>query len=109
MRQVGALGWLAQALYLQARILIALDRLEDAHAVLTETRQLSERISTRFTLWQSLAALSRLEAQRGQHAEAQALRRQAREVVTFIAHHTPAELRASFLSLPDVRQVMRET
>jgi tetratricopeptide (TPR) repeat protein len=108
-RQRGAFGWLAQALYLQARALVALDRQEEAHAVLTETCQLAERVSTRFTLWQCLATLSRIESQRGQHAEAQSLRRQAREVVAYIAHHAPAELRASFLNLPEVQGVMRET
>jgi hypothetical protein len=51
--------------------------------------------------------LHELEAQRGNDAAAQTLRQQAREVITYIADHCPPALRASFLNLSSVREVMK--
>jgi tetratricopeptide (TPR) repeat protein len=100
-------------LYLKSRVLLAQDRVDEAHVILTEARTLAEALTSRRTLWRILSALSELETLRGNHAEAQALRPQAREIIRFIADHTPADpstssgqsLRASFLNLPDVRAV----
>jgi hypothetical protein len=57
-------------------------------------------------LWQILGAMSRIQAERGNPAEARALRAQAREILEFIADHTPPDLRASFLNQPDARAVL---
>jgi tetratricopeptide (TPR) repeat protein len=95
-----------EALYLAARALLALDRLEEARAILCEARAEAEAMGTRYILWQILIALSRVEEQRGNPAEAESLRRQAREVIGDIADHCPSDLRASFLNLPDVKEAI---
>ena len=52
--------------------------------------------------------MSRVTIMRGHHAEADALRNQAKEIVEYIADHAgTSELRASFLDLLQVRKVMR--
>ena len=66
----------------------------------------AESTTMRRVLWQVLAALSDLELQRGNASEANALRAQARAVIEYIADHTPAEYRDSFLNLPSVRAVL---
>jgi hypothetical protein len=48
-----------------------------------------------------------MAAERGEAEQAEALRREAREIVTFIAEHAgSAELRTSFLTRPSVRAVV---
>jgi tetratricopeptide (TPR) repeat protein len=98
-----------EALYLKGKACLALGRLDDARAAFESARTQAEAAPARILLWQILAALSQIEAQRGRRVEAQSLRVQARQVITFIADHAPPELRASFLELPDVRAVMNET
>ena len=126
LRSIGAGTFLPDALYLRGKALLAQDRLDDAHAALVEAHAASEAIGSRRTLWPILMALSTIEAQRGNGIEAQSLRQQARALVEFIADHIGApdpaasfddaqdrgsglDLRASFLNLPEVRNVMRET
>lgn len=75
-----------------------------------EARREAEALGARRRLWPILLALSRLEAD---PTDAERLRQQAREVVAYIADHTPPDptlepkvgLRASFLNLPAVRAV----
>jgi tetratricopeptide (TPR) repeat protein len=106
MQQQGVRLFYPDALYLQAQALRALQRTDEAHTVLTEARAIAEAIGSRRMVWQILAALSELALQRGNHAEAQALRQQAREQLAYLADHCPPALRASFLALPDVRAVI---
>ena len=102
--------FIADALYLKGKALLALGRLEEADAVLVEARAEAEALGSRRTLWPILIVMSEIDARRGNHAEADSRRRQAREIVEYIADHagTP-ELRASFLGLPHVQDVRRET
>jgi len=97
------------ALYLKGKALLAMGPLqaEEARGTLMHARSEAEALGSRRSLWPILVALSEIEAQHGNQAEAQALRRQAREIVEYIADHagTP-ELRASFLGLPHVRAAM---
>jgi len=110
LRSIGAGAFLPDALCLKGKALLAQDRVDDAHTALVEARAASEAIGSRRTQWPILAALSEVEARRGNQAEAQALRQQARAIVEFIADHAGSpELRASFLDLPDVKSVVRET
>ena len=76
--------------------------------MLCEARAEAEGMGVRRILWRILLTLSQAEERGGNPAEAQSLRRQAREVIGDIADHCPPDLRASFLNLPDVRDVMRE-
>jgi class 3 adenylate cyclase/tetratricopeptide (TPR) repeat protein len=94
----------SDALHLKAKALLALGRADEAGEALVQARTEAERVGSRRSLWPILLDLSRLEAGRGNRAEAQALRQQAREVVEFIAGNiSDSELRASFLSLEDVQ------
>jgi len=110
LRSVGGRAHIPEAMVLQSKALVELGRLAEACDVLRGARAEAEAIGTRRMLWPILAALSQIEAQRGNPVEAQALRQQAREIVEFIADHAGSpELRASFLNLPDVQDVMRPT
>jgi tetratricopeptide (TPR) repeat protein len=88
----------SDALYLKGKALSQLDRVAEARSVLQAARAEAEALGSRRMLWQILAALSQIEIE-----QRETLRRQAREIVTTIADHCPADLRASFLNLPDVR------
>jgi hypothetical protein len=109
MRQSGVRLYLPDLLHLQAQALLALGQDEPAHAGFLQARAEAEALGSRRMLWQILAALGQIEDRRGNQSEAQSLRRQAREIVEFIAEHCPTDVRVSFLNLPDVRDVMRET
>ncbi len=108
LREAGIRLFLTDALYFKGRALLALNRVDEGRDSLRDARVLAEAIGSRRTLWRILAALSEIEAGRGNRPEAEALRRQAVEVIDFIADHCPRELRASFLHRSDVRNVMRE-
>jgi tetratricopeptide (TPR) repeat protein len=110
-REIGVRSFLATVLYYKGRALQLLGQLEEAAAVLSEARAEAEALGIRRDLWRILAALSdprldRGEAGRGHADEAQTLRQQARDVITYITDHCPSDLRASFLSLPEVRAVL---
>ena len=92
------------ALLVHARAHMARHELDRAEETLKRARAIAERVSSRQTLWQILLEQSRIADTRGQAAQAKALRDQARGVVDYIADHIgDAELKASFLALPDVR------
>jgi tetratricopeptide (TPR) repeat protein len=93
----------SDVLYLKGRALLQLDRLADARSVLQAARVEAEALGSRRMLWQILIALSEIEIE-----QRETWRAQAREIVTFIADHCPADLRSSFLNLPDV-QTLRAT
>ncbi len=92
------------ALYLQASALQGQGQDQVARDRLLEARAEAEAIGSRWTLWRILYALSRLEADPSQ---AKQLCKQAREVIDTIAGRIDqVALRASFLSLPEVRSVL---
>jgi tetratricopeptide (TPR) repeat protein len=104
MDKIGFSLLLPDTLHLKSRALIEQGRLDEAHATLKQAR--SAATNSRRMLWQILGAMSRIQAERGNPAEARALRAQAREILEFIADHTPPDLRASFLNQPDARAVL---
>jgi hypothetical protein len=117
LRRMDIRAFIPDALHLKGQALLALDQVEDAYTVLAEARAEAETLGSRRALWLILFALSQIEAQRGNPAEANNLRKQAREIVDYIAGHikTPdslvssgLDLRASFLALPQVRAVMED-
>jgi tetratricopeptide (TPR) repeat protein len=107
-RQAGIRLFLSDVLYFRGKALVAMGHMDEAHAALGEARAEAEAIGSRRSLWPILMALSDVATRRGNPAEADRLRRQAREIVEYIAAHSPVELRASFLDLPDVKVVARE-
>ncbi len=98
--------FIPDVLYLQGQALLSMNQPVEAYERWVEARAEAEALGSRRTLWKILAALSEIEAHRGNPTEAESLRQQARKVVEFIADHAPtSELRASFLNLPQVRAV----
>jgi DNA-binding SARP family transcriptional activator len=92
------------ALYVQAQALQGLGQDGAARERLLEARAEAEAIGSRWTLWRILVALSQLETDREQSKQ---LQRQARDVVEAIAGQIKqADLRASFLNLPEVRTAL---
>jgi MalT-like TPR region len=107
--EVGRLcAGLPEAHYLKAQAQLRQGEREQASAGLVEARAAAEAIGSRRMLWQILFALSQIEAQSGESAKAQALRSQAREIVAYLADHTPPELRAVFLKLSKIQVLMEE-
>lgn len=106
LRRAGVRPFVADALYLKGKALLAQGRLDEAHQILIAARAAAEALNSRRILWLILIAESEVEAQWGHTVTAQALRQQAREVVVYIADHCPSDLRPSFLALPHVHAVV---
>ncbi len=91
-------------LHLQGQAMLRLGQESAARDRLLEARAEAEAIGSRWLLWQILFSLSQLETD---PTEAQRLRRQAEEIIKYIADHIDdLELRASFLDLPDVQAIV---
>jgi tetratricopeptide (TPR) repeat protein len=107
LRALGIRPFIPDALYLKGRAYMAEGRLDEADMVLAEARAEADVLGGHGTLWQILIALYEAETRRGNQAEAQTLRQEARLAVEFIADHVGSPgLRASFLNLPQVRAVL---
>jgi tetratricopeptide (TPR) repeat protein len=106
LRSIGAGTFLPDGLLLKGRGLLALNQTGEARTTLREAYAESSAIGSRRTQWAILAASSEVESRLGNSNEADSLRQQAREIVAFLAENIDVpELRASFLSLPDVRNL----
>jgi len=105
LRKFGMRLYLSEALLIKGQALLAQGRVEEARTTLAEGRAIAEAIGARRSLWPILKALGQIEAQRGNQAEAQALRQKAREIIEYIADHAPPEMRETFLNLPEVRNL----
>ena len=99
---------LAELLYLRALALRELKQDDAAWDSMQQAREVAEAIHQRRFVWQIYAALSEMEHARGNAAQANAYREQARAVIEFIHSHSPQELRESFLKLPRVREVLAQ-
>jgi len=98
--------FIPEALYLKARAVMAQGDVVHALAVLDEARVEAEAIGARRHLWPILAAMGEVADRQGKATEANSLRREAREHISFIAEHTPGgEYRQSFLALPAVASI----
>lgn len=100
---------LPESLYLKGLALARLGDMDVARSVLMEGRSAAQTLGARLRLWRILTALSELEAQCGKPAEAQDMLAQARAIVAYIAEHMPSDLRAAFVSLPEVRLLSNST
>jgi class 3 adenylate cyclase/tetratricopeptide (TPR) repeat protein len=92
------------AMFLNGRALAALKRVPEAERALREAGTTAEGLGHRRILWEILAELSRLV---GGDERAELLR-EARGIVRSIADTLEGDLRASFVSRPDVRELLSE-
>jgi class 3 adenylate cyclase/tetratricopeptide (TPR) repeat protein len=107
MRQAGMRHYLPEGLWLQGKALLALNEPESGRTAFLEAQKVGEQTGARRILWRILWELSQLEREAGNPTEAGLHRHQAQEIVTYIADHAGSEeLRASFLSLPEVQSVL---
>ena len=109
LNETSARVYLPEALFIQAQSMLAASRPDEARGVLLEARKEAEGLGSRRNLWRILFALSQIEAQRGNEGGASELKSHAREIVGYIAEHSPPELRESFLNLPEVRELIGAT
>jgi ATP/maltotriose-dependent transcriptional regulator MalT len=101
LREFGMRAYNSYVMYVQAQALLGLRRAEEARQRFLESLSEAEAIGSRRVQWRVLLALSQIEADPG---EAERLRRQAQQVVTYIADHIDQDdLRRSFLNQPDLR------
>jgi tetratricopeptide (TPR) repeat protein len=88
--------------------LAALNRIDEAQQVLTEALRQAQTLGARHSWCRALIALADVHERRSQFDEAQRVRKEAAEIIGFIADHiSDAELRESFLHLPDVRGLIK--
>lgn len=94
-------------LYLRARISSAAGNKEEAYKTLYDALELSDEMGAHREVWEMCAALSKLEAERGNESASAQLRERACTEVAFIADHagTP-ELRETFLARTDVQLIL---
>jgi tetratricopeptide (TPR) repeat protein len=102
-----------EVLYLKGEAFLMQGDVERAIQVLTDAHTQAEALGSRRMLWRILFALSEIERQRGNAEEARSFRALARELVEYIAAHTPdssaalgTSLRESFLKQPTVKSVL---
>jgi tetratricopeptide (TPR) repeat protein len=107
LQRLGARLYLADALRLQGKLLLAEGRVEAAHQALLDAREAAVASGSRFVAWSILDALADLEAAHGDAGKCDGLRREVSETVAFLAQNIddPGQ-RAAFLVSPRVRDVL---
>jgi tetratricopeptide (TPR) repeat protein len=98
--------YLVQTMFLRGKWLAAQGLDQRAVETWQIARAEAEAMNLRPALWQILVALAAACDRLGRHAEPAELLGQARAIVQYIADHSPADLRASFLGLPQVQPVL---
>jgi tetratricopeptide (TPR) repeat protein len=104
LHQFGIWAFMTDVLVLRGQILRGMGQTETARKTLLEAQAAAEAIGSRRMLWQILFALSQLETD---PAKIERLHQQAQEIVQSIANSIGnPELRASFLGLAEVQEVL---
>lgn len=93
-------------LHFQAQAQRMMNRTDEAHPLLDEAVQRAEAMQSRYRLLPILLTLIEMETERDDAQAAHKARTRAREIIEYVAAHTPDEYRKSFLNLPRVREVM---
>jgi tetratricopeptide (TPR) repeat protein len=83
----GSQYYLAEALWLQGKACLALEKVEQASDALEEAVLAAEYTGERTVLWQVLAMLADLKTMSGNELEAKKLRERSLEIVSYIADH----------------------
>jgi tetratricopeptide (TPR) repeat protein len=107
LEQFGLRLYLPDVLLARAQALMGMAVFDEAVRALGEASDMLTSIGARRPLWRILVARAECEAQLGNRVEADEMRRQAREAIAYVADHAPADLRETFLAMPDVRAAIR--
>jgi len=108
--EISKLTWIhhAEILIHKADALIGLGHPDKAIQTLTEACSFAEKLDAKYRLWVALSRLSDINSQLGKHKEADLYRKQAREIVDFIAERLEKiGLKDSFLNEPRVRRLVK--
>jgi ATP/maltotriose-dependent transcriptional regulator MalT len=100
--------YLPTALHLRAKVLLAQNRIDEARDVLVQACAEAEAMQMRHRLVPVLSALSQVESRCNNMDAAQSLRARAREVIDYIAAHSPPDLRESYLNQRGIVQWMND-
>lgn len=95
--------YLLPTLYFRGQALLGQDQPDAAREYWLEACAIAEEMGSRRWLWPILFALSQLESD---PAEAERWCQQAREIIDYIAAHTPPNPRASSFGLPEAQAVL---
>jgi predicted ATPase/class 3 adenylate cyclase len=118
MAKEGMITFLQYGHFYQGIAQSKMGNLDEARSSLRQAQVQSENNGTRFLLWEILSSLAEVEQQLGEYDQALRLRRQAVELIHFIADNaaqarpelgTGEELRDAFLNREDVRAVLAAT
>lgn len=109
LERVQHLAFIPITLLYWSRALAAQGQLEQAIERLRHAQAVAAQLNSRWMLWQVLADLSQLETRRGNADNANTYVQQARELIEYIAAHTPPDLCESFLASPAVQSLMRHS
>ena len=106
-RRMGLNSISPQVYYLKGKTLAEMGNIEVARDALQAGRQQAEAGGGRFALWKILALLGQLEAESGNAVEAEDYNRKAYAILLKIIDHIDrADLRQSFMALPEVQAVL---
>ena len=109
-RADGVASFLPEKLLTRGRILKLAGRTDDYRQAMMEGYELALQQRARPFIWQISVHLAEIEKERGNAAKAAEIYLQGRAAVDFIASHAGRdELRASFLSLTEVKQIILAT
>ena len=106
--EISKLTWIhhPEILCRKADALIGLGRLDEALQDLTEACSLAEKLDLKFHLLGALSRMVDIHSQLGNQTEADMNRRQARDIVSFIAERLEKiELKEDFVSQPRVKKL----
>lgn len=109
MRGINGRLFVPDLLYLKGRALLGLGRSQEGYDTVVSAYREARDQNSRRSLWPILVTLADLEVERGEPARAEAMRKQARRVIAYIAHHIGNQrLLKAFLALPQVRAIAPE-
>jgi len=110
LEEISPFGWIhnPEIMNRKADALIGLGRLDEAHQVLAEACSLAEKLDAKHHLWTILSSLANVSSQLGKTNEADMYRKQARDIVDFIAERlAKIDLKDAFLNQPRVKKLMQ--
>ena len=105
-QQANAVLYSIDYFYYQAQAYIGLGHLAEGRAILIWACQEAQTAQSRVALYPCLLALANLETE---PTEKHKWLTQAREAIMYIADHSPADLRETFLQTPDVKHVLESS